>query len=505
MNETYIEKMRKDHLWFFRMSLLFGVLFVFCIYRNMSGITFPVLTAVLIGFSTVILIRMGITLRKDTILYGIGILLLGISTCLTSSGFLHFFNYVGILLLFSAAVLHQVQDDREWGFLQYMRKMFSLAGMWIISFAEPFRKQENKENVDKKVGMLKNKKAKSVGVGILIAVLFLCIVIPLLMTSDRIFSKFFTEIFSIFNFINIFEKFDLGNLIGILSTFLIGMFGIYAFFAAVFRMNQENQKTEGIKKADSVTGITFTGILAAVYVFYSMIQIFYLFLRMDMGLPDGMTYSQYAHEGFWQLLFVSLINFGAVVICLQIFEENKILRILLCVVSLCTCVMIISAAYRMMLYVGEYDLTFLRVLVLWFLAVLMIIFWGVIYNIFQRKFRLFKCIMAVLSVMYIGFSLIRPDRFIAEYNISNMESVSYDDVMYLLYGLSEDAAPELEGIDMDELLEIGAFDEVNYYFNEIQAKYREMDLRSWNFSCSSGADTAAEWKENAVIKGIAVE
>ena len=159
----------------------------------------------------------------------------------------------------------------------------------------------------------------------------------------------------------------------------------------------------------------------------------------------------------------------------------------------------------MMLYVGEYDLTFLRVLVLWFLAVLMIIFWGVIYNIFQRKFRLFKCIMAVLSVMYIGFSLIRPDRFIAEYNISNMESVSYDDVMYLLYGLSEDAAPELEGIDMDELLEIGAFDEVNYYFNEIQAKYREMDLRSWNFSCSSGADTAAEWKENAVIKGIAVE
>ena len=180
MNETYIEKMRKDHLWFFRMSLLFGVLFVFCIYRNMSGITFPVLTAVLIGFSTVILIRMGITLRKDTILYGIGILLLGISTCLTSSGFLHFFNYVGILLLFSAAVLHQVQDDREWGFLQYMRKMFSLAGMWIISFAEPFRKQENKENVDKKAGMLKNKKAKSVGVGILIAVLFLCIVVPLL-------------------------------------------------------------------------------------------------------------------------------------------------------------------------------------------------------------------------------------------------------------------------------------------------------------------------------------
>lgn len=505
MNETYTEKMRKDHSWFFKMSLLFGVIFVFCIYRNMSGITFPILTAVLIGFSTIVLKRMEITLLKDTILYAAGILFLGISTCLTSSGFLHFFNYVGILLLFSAAVLHQVQDDREWGFLQYMRKMFSLAGTWILSFAEPFRKHERKENVDKKAGMLKNEKTKAVAVGILIAVLFLCIVFPLLMTSDRIFSKFFTEVFSIFYFGNIFEEFDLGNLIGILITFLIGMVGIYAFFAAVFRMDQGNKKTEEMKKADPVTGITFTGILGAVYVFYSMIQIVYLFLRLDTGLPDGMTYSQYAHEGFWQLLFVSLINFAAVVICIQVFEENKILRILLCVVSLCTCVMILSAAYRMMLYVGEYDLTFLRVLVLWFLAVLMIIFLGVIYSIFRRKFRLFKFIMLVLSVMYIGFSLSRPDRFIAEYNISNAEAMSYDDVMYLLYGLSEDAAPELTGIDMDDLLEIGAFDEVNYYFNEIQAGYSEMDLRSWNFSRSSAADTAAQWKENAVIKGIAVE
>src|SRR5699024_4004073 len=117
---------------------------------------------------------------------------------------------------------------------------------------------------------------------------------------------------------------------------------------------------------------------------YSMIQIVYLFLRLDTGLPDGMTYSQYAHEGFWQLLVVSMINFAAVVICIQIFEKNKVLQMLLCVISVCTCVMILSAAYRMMLYVGEYDLTFLRVLVLWFLAVLMIIFFGVIYSIFRR-------------------------------------------------------------------------------------------------------------------------
>mgnify|MGYP001623015743 FL=1 len=159
----------------------------------------------------------------------------------------------------------------------------------------------------------------------------------------------------------------------------------------------------------------------------------------------------------------------------------------------------------MMLYVGEYDLTFLRVLVLWFLAVLMVIFFGVIYSIFRRQFRLFRYIMAVISVMYIGFSLLRPDGLIAEYNIANTESMNYEDVMYLLYGLSEDAAPGLMEINMDNLLEIQAFQEVNYYFNEIQTRYGDMSLRTWNLSRSSALDTAEMWKETAGINGIAVE
>ncbi len=61
----------------------------------------------------------------------------------------------------------------------------------IISFVEPFRRQEEEKDVDNKGGMLKNKKTRAVGVGILAAVLFLCVVLPLLMMSDRIFSRFF--------------------------------------------------------------------------------------------------------------------------------------------------------------------------------------------------------------------------------------------------------------------------------------------------------------------------
>ena len=66
---------------------------------------------------------------------------------------------------------------------------------------------------------------------------------------------------------------------------------------------------------------------------YAGIQILFLFLRLDQGLPDGVTYSQYAREGFWQLLLVSLINFGTVLVCVRIFADNRILKGLLSVIS----------------------------------------------------------------------------------------------------------------------------------------------------------------------------
>ena len=124
----------------------------------MSGITFPLLTAAAIWFFAAFLKRMDIMMSKDIIPYGIGIMLLGISTCCTASGFLQFFNYVGIILLFCGAALEQVQDDRNWGFTRYVKKFFSMIGMWIISFAEPFRRYAEEKDVDNKGGMLKNKK-----------------------------------------------------------------------------------------------------------------------------------------------------------------------------------------------------------------------------------------------------------------------------------------------------------------------------------------------------------
>ena len=155
--------------------------------------------------------------------------------------------------------------------------------------------------------------------------------------------------------------------------------------------------------------------------------------------------------------------------------------------------MILSAAYRMVLYVREYDLSFLRVLVLWFLAVLMVIFFGVIYSIFKKEFMLFRYITAVVSVCYILFSFGRPDALIARYNIQNAQETEETDLYYLMYGLSEDAAGEIARIDVRDIKDSGIATDVENYFKAITGENQRMSLREWNYSRAAAGKAAEEW------------
>ena len=519
-NEMFINKMRENRRWFLGTSLIYGIIFAFCLYQNMSGITFPVLTVVLLLFSRIYLKKAGIEIKKGTVWYALGIMLLGMSACLTANGFFHFFNSAGIILLYMKGMVYQLYDEGKWEFPDYVKNFFTMAGTWILSVRELFtagskgcgKKKENEdtrvENLSeengRKTGRLKgSRNLRQIMAGAVAAFIVLVIVFPMHLTSDRIFYELFDDLFAFLNPVKILMRFDVENFLGITFTILFGMVSIYTFFAGLFKKNLECGKKGEKNFRSVVSGITFTTVLTVVYVLYCGIQVLFLFLRLDTGLPDGVTYSQYAREGFWQLLFVSIINFLAVVICLRIFEKNKMLNTLLCMISVCTCIMILSAGYRMMLYVAEYHLTFLRVLVLWFLAVLMIIFLGVMRCIFRRNFRLFQYITVVISICYIGFSLIRPDCLIAEYNITHTEEMNENDLFYLMYGLSRDAAPVLSNIDLSDSENLWMTTYLDDYFKSIESG-RKTDWRTWNYSRVRAEQEAEEWmnKSNSSARAI---
>lgn len=449
VDSPFLQSMKEHFTWYVSTAGLFGLVYTFCRYDNPAGITYPAAIAAFILFAVLWIHKAGMAVKKSLFFYFGGMMLLGISTCMTANNGIHLFNAAGILLLFCTAMVHQMYEDSQWSFPVYITRLLVFAGTCLLSLFKPLEhmvyyvsKQKGGE------GSSTAEKSSHVAVltGAAIACLFLLCVMPLLIGSDQVFARYFRLSLT-------FAIPDFSTAIGLFFCFLTGFLMLYVSFAALFRQNLKRAEATGGHGANALTGITFTAILACIYVIYSGIQILFLFLQR--GLPDGMTYSQYAHEGFWQLLAVSLINIVTVLVCIQVFEKHLALKILLLVISLCTCVMTVSAAYRMLLYVGVYHLTFLRILVLWFLGVLTLLMGGVMVSIFRENFHLFQYIAAVMSCCYILFSFAGIDGIIASYNLRHAETINRQDISYILYGLSEDAAPyvkELSEMDIENYI-----------------------------------------------------
>lgn len=464
--ESPLTLFMKGHFsWFAGTAFLYALLYTFCLYDNPAGITFPVITAATILFSVLWIRKAGLSVKRGLIFCFTGMMLLGISTCLTANSWFHFFNTAGIVLLFCAAMLHQFYEDGHWSFPVYMKQLLIFLGTWITSLFKPFEhllyyisQKKAGQNADEK------RQASAVLAGAGMAALFLLFVLPLLLGSDQVFARYF---------LNCFSSADPGSGIGMFFCFLAGFLLLYVSFAALFRQNLKEEPPKKRRTANALTGITFTAILALFYVPYSGIQILYLFLRR--GLPDGMTYSQYAHQGFWQLLAVSLINIITVLVCIQVFEAHRALNVLLLVVSVCTCIMTVSAAYRMTLYIEIYNLTFLRILVLWFLGLLTLLMGGVAAGIFRRGFPLFQYTVAVVACCYIGLSFANVDGLIASYNIKHASQISWQDVFYLMHGLSEDAVPYIEELSQVDMEKYSFTEDDHSYYRETPYEYSSQE------------------------------
>ena len=203
---------------------------------------------------------------------------------------------------------------------------------------------------------------------------------------------------------------------------------------------------------------------------FAGIQIFGLFLG-KLQLPKGYTYAQYAREGFFQLLAVSIINLILVLACMNLFRESKVLKVILTVMSLCTYIMIASSAVRMIMYINTYDLTFLRILVLWTLGLLALLFLGIMINIFKERFPLYRYSIVIVTVLYLVLSFSHPDYIIASVN-TNKSNVDY----YYLNTLSADAAPVLIPYIYENDLE----DIDDIYLKEIDDDGESLGVRTFN-------------------------
>ena len=451
-------------------SSIYALFFACCLYKNTAGITFPFFVAGTVYYFGTCMKQLGIQRKKGGLFYMLSLSLLGISVFLTADENINRITILGIVLLLVSFMLHYVYEDREWNFLKHTGAIFQSIFTSVFSIADPF--------IDFKVYLDKKDKGKRgltkyVILGFAFAVPFVLFIIVLLASADAVFADF------IFKF---FIRINLVQIIGFIFTMIAAFFMSYCFLSTLLR-KEIPEESDKKAKSEPLPVIIVTAFVSAVYLFFCGIQILYLFVG-KFSLPEGYTYAQYARQGFFQLLFVCILNLVMVLVCLSYFRENRILKGILVVISVCTYIMIVSSALRMSLYIDSYGLTLLRMLVLWALAVIALLMAGVIVSIFKGGFPLFRYAMVIVTVFYIGLAYSHPDYWIAKYNVENFlfeaENGTEDFDYRHLSELSADAALILTDPAYFETL--SEKEQMSSYYNKIQRQADMMGIRKFNVS-----------------------
>lgn len=460
--------------YFMGLSLAFGAIYTFCLYRNPAGITYPLFTAFACLCGYLACKGLDVPLKRGSYFLMAAALLIGIGTCRTSEWFLIWFNGMALILLGIVFGIHLFYDDRTWNIGKYFCSIVVYVCQALETLPCPFRhtcsymkKQENKTM----------KRISYFFIGFLIAVPMLAVLVALLGAADAVFSNLIHELLG--------KLLKPATICSVLMQFCFGVLALYCIICGCC-LHGLKPDPANRQKGEPVIAFACMSTICAVYLLFCGIQIIYLFWGKG-SLPQGYTFSSYARQGFFQLLLVAFLNLIMVLCCLKYIRPHKALHVVLTFICLCTYVMIASAWYRMMLYVGEYHLTYLRLMVLWFLAMLSILMIGVTLIIWKTKFPLFSYSLAVVSAFYIGLLWARPGSIVAWDYVNHMDTshITENDFYFLYYELSADAAPAISTLRFTENTTDGhdySTQLNNYYYVHSQKNYRKLGIRNYNFA-----------------------
>ena len=448
-------------------ALVYAALFAFGVFKNPGGIAFTVPVAAFYLMFGEMRKRAGgqvfaAASGEGTVMQrflAVSAVLLSVNVWTSASPSLQVLDKLGIILLTAVFLLRLRTDEKDWDPGRYLEGIITVVFRPLAKLPLPFRDFGAYFKEKKKDGEAGHA-AAAVAKGLVIAVPLLIVAVGLLAGADSVFENLLDGIF---------ENLEIPDLAvdaaEILFLAAAGLAAFYTFAAEYSGTGKTDEgRSGGKKQGDPVTAITFTLPLTAVYMVFCGIQAVYL--TGGRSLPEGISYWEYAHAGFYQLAAVCALNFVLVVFCEVRYRRHRFLTALLVAVTLCTYIMIASSAARMIMYIRAYDLTFLRLFVLWFLVVLVVWLGAVLAGILRGGVPVFRFCLAAGTVLYLLFAFAHPDYWIAKYNIAaavhktggisaeggpyngavSAEEIAPDlDWNYLCGTLSADAVPALKG------------------------------------------------------------
>ena len=392
-------KNRKKHI---LVPLISAILIVIVGMLNIDfyfkSVMFPFL---MILISSTILVKDYEGINKKTYLLIIPIVIIIISNLVLKvlkgnlDGTNQLLNIIVLPLLISTYLFMLVRSDFN----------VSLENMFLVFKLFPKNLFKNLKFIKIDTKKDKNDKVINIIFGTIIGVFISGLILALLTSADAYFDKFLSSIVT-----NINVDFNLWYVIkGIIYFVILFVIGINLF------------KNKEITLKESKMGCVNKTVITTMLFIVNFVFVLFLISEISklcgnfLKVPKGYIYSSYAREGFFQLLFVTLINFGIILYLIyktNLVKEDKKVKCLVLSLIAFSIFLIFNSYYRMFLYIGRFGFTNLRLQVILFLFMEIILFGFIIKKIIRGAKKDGMVFLIIMTITYVINLYVCNDWFI---------------------------------------------------------------------------------------------
>lgn len=377
------------------------------------------------------------------------ILYLGSTYYFYANEMLHVLNFLVLLILFVVqTILLTESSDRDWdeplfwieaALAPVVRSFVSLPRLgWMAHRAFSTKKDPSQGMGDESTGVTveqtSGRPVRILGqivLGILLAVPVLLIAGSLLSSADAVFSRFSTSVIEYWKNLSIKER-----LLDLALTLALFPF-IFSFLESGRSRWQLLPRRSSDEAGQSAPGrslhrektlklnpITLNAFLASInvlYILFAVIQVAYLTGAFRFILPEGVTYAEYARNGFFELAGITPLNVLLILLAVKgagrTGTAGRLLRVQSLLLIAGSFVQWFSAMFRMQMYIQVFDLTLLRFFVSAFMILMAVVLGLLTVKEFRPSFAFFKAAALTALLSLIILNAVDADSQIARFNI----------------------------------------------------------------------------------------
>jgi hypothetical protein len=495
-------KLTKPNITLLLGSLLMGILFDYLFYHKTVGISFPIFWIVFsIFFYLIFRDKLKIEKKFEWFLILPNLLLI-LTFFFYSSKDFYVLNAILVTIIFIVQTILLTKNNKNpWFKLSFYGESFNKTMESMVNILVPFK------IIGELVRSKSNKTAYGVLGKVIIGILFslplIGVIISLLTSADSIFSYWVNKI------PNFLGQLDLGDIPFQISLVLVVFFAIftylwslkYPFDEIALPATVEQEKKPF--RIDGIITLTILFLVNVVYMLFTSIQVSYLFGAAKRLIPEGVTYAEYATQGFYQLVTVTVLNIFIVIVVIYLVQKAqpviyRVVQILLSLLTGCTAFILISAFQKLSLYEEVYGYTYTRILVHAFMILLLLLFVVALFKTWKNDISLMQMYIIIFLLWYVALNYINIDHIIAEQNVERYyqtkqkgkpkpavtstdrydEYNEYVDISYL-HQLSYDVVPQLITLRKEPHLKPIIEEKLKMMKKELD---QETDWQSFNLS-----------------------